>query len=73
MGVLQAHSKQSSQSVKLRPLIQDIQTDPQEARLELSNPRRFIHISDEQAEIMAAGYKSGILVKDLAAEYGINR
>lgn len=73
MGVLQAYSKQSSQSVKLRSLIHKIQTNPQEARLEQPIPRRFIQISDEQAEMMAADYESGMRVKDLATKYGISR
>lgn len=73
MGVLQAYSKQSSLPVKLRSLLSEIQANLQEPRLEQPIPRRFIQISDEQAEMMAADYESGMRVKVLATKYGISR
>ncbi len=73
MGVLHAYSKQSSQSVKLRSLIQKITSSPRKARSSLPIPRRFIQLSAEQSEEMAADYQAGVLVKELAAKYKISR
>ncbi|GAA5197170.1 hypothetical protein GCM10023346_31290 [Arthrobacter gyeryongensis] len=73
MGVLQAYSKQSSGSVKLRSLIDTLRARPEVVREEPPIPRHFTHLSAEQTKALAEDYRAGMRVKELAAKYGISR
>ncbi|WP_441415057.1 hypothetical protein [Arthrobacter sp. 2MCAF14] len=73
VGVLQAYSKQSSQSVKLRSLITKLQARPPVVREEPPIPRRFPQLKAKQAKAMAEDYQAGMRVKELATKYQISR
>ena len=73
VGVLHCYSKQSSQSVKLRSLIQKIMASPRKERSLPPVPRRFTQLNATQSESMAADYQAGVPVKELAAKYKISR
>ncbi|WP_437770360.1 hypothetical protein [Arthrobacter sp. KNU40] len=73
VGVLQAYSKQSSGSVKLRSLVDTLKARPEVVREEPPIPRHFAHLGTEQAAALADDYQAGMRVKELAAKYGISR
>jgi DNA-directed RNA polymerase specialized sigma24 family protein len=73
VGVLHAYSKQSSQSVKLRSLIERLHAAPILTRTPSPIPRRFTQLRAEQTAEMAAAYLGGVPVTELAKTYGIHR